>query len=131
MFGLWAAKMNANYGSQARSVEVGKALVAAERILQETGVAEYCQRCWAGEFKKIDGRHGCCHGCDLSDPSGCLNKPLSCARWLCCEAKREFPEADKALKAVGNDFNSWLTDGFRVASLKEEFEQLVQIQTLR
>jgi hypothetical protein len=112
-----------------RNPEVLKEIESIEAGLIASGVREYCLACIYDP-----SRGGCCHGCKNLDANGCIEKPLSCATWLCMDVERKFPEFAKGLSVVKHNmiakFGGYVALGYRTMSLDNE-KRLVQIQEIK
>lgn len=122
-----------DYATMERDPAVLAEIRGIEALLRESGIADECAACWRGERERETGGVGCCSNCNLSNSNGCLNKPLSCALWLCEYLKKKYPTVAKKLGTITakyhetNGFRSGLL-GFRQQSLEAEQPLLFKIQ---
>ena len=95
---------------------------AINAYLARVGVSVVCGACWRGELEKETGGVGCCNKCAHSGENACIQKPLSCAVWLCRYTERLFPQADTFLRSIKDRLPSKIfahayEGGFRMTGL--------------
>jgi len=112
--------MDSNCAKMQRSPAVLEVIARIEGILRESGIAAECAACWRGELVAETHGIGCCQGCELSAQNGCLNKPLSCALWLCHYLRDKYPNVVEQLNLIADDWPRRLTLSYRVRSLDAE-----------
>ena len=115
-----------------------------QKLLNMSGVSKLCTDCSLGKLgpRWRDGTWGCCQGCENLTPTGCKEKPLSCAIWLCHAAKQKHLDIASVLDKIRNGLHkiSYRTglmgDGWRTNGLTQEKRsdwsknELVQIDGL-
>ena len=99
-----------------RLPEVLKTISEIEEILVGSGIRDYCLACIKGP------RGGCCQGCSLLSATGCTNKPLSCAAWLCSDAMSKFYPAYLKILKIANTHRGIIRHGARESSLNAELK---------
>ena len=103
-----------------RNLAVLAAIQEAEQLMESSGVRALCTACWARTDPDNPKPGGCCSGCQLSAPTGCLNKPLSCTLWLCSYATNKYPGVAAKLLEIGRRFPWEIANGHRMISLHAE-----------
>lgn len=85
-----------------------------DALLAESGVREYCLACIQGP------KGGCCHPCVNLSATGCVDKPLSCALWLCRDAEKAFPKVAAELFKIKMKYPYEVGQGYRLVSITHE-----------
>lgn len=98
----------------ARNPQVLVQIQKIDDILKESGVSSFCMDCIHGP------EGGCCQGCASLGPNGCTDKPLSCALWLCHEAKQQFPEVRAELMTINRKYDYGIANSYRQLSITME-----------
>lgn len=62
-----------------------------------SGLRQMCLDCFAGKL----GKTPCCVGCPLHTGTGCASKPVSCALYMCWDARKKFPEIAEMMDRHG------------------------------
>jgi hypothetical protein len=98
----------------ARNPQVLVQIKKIDAILVQTGVRDHCISCIQGP------RGGCCQGCSYLSPTGCTNKPLACALWLCREAEALFPKVSAQLIEIASKWPWEVAHNYRQRSIEAE-----------
>jgi hypothetical protein len=107
-----------------RNLAVLETIAEIDHAMLISGARDFCLACINRTNPHVKG--GCCQGCKLLGAEGCLEKPLSCAQWLCRTAQERFPELSKQMQQIATERHGYaVAKSFRANSLQAE---LVQIQ---